>query len=121
VYGYAIFSLAIAMAVACSAYAGVARARMWPIGEWLSSSASLPRIGAIITILWVVVKSYVVFSWWSPLIISTVGFSLAFALTFAMREKIQCVIVPGIFISFILAALYVSERLPFGFVSRLFE
>jgi hypothetical protein len=119
--GYMIFIYSMAMAVVCISYDSMARAKGWPVGEVLAKDASLPKIGAFITTLWIIGKSFMVFSWWSPIVIVIVGWILAFALVMMLRKNVQFVGIIGVFPSLIFTILYISEEKPFGMLHKLFS
>jgi hypothetical protein len=91
---------------------------MWPIGALLASDASVPKLCAFVAVLWALVKAFIVFSWWSPLAVLAIGWLIALALVFTLRTHVQWLLVPGVFVTFILSILYVSEERPFGFLSN---
>ncbi len=119
--GYTIFICSMAMAIACISYDSMARAKGWPVGEILAKDASLPKIVAFITVLWILAKSFMVFSWWSPVLILVVGWFLAFALVVILRKNVQFVCIIGIFPAFVFTILYVSEETPFGMLHKIFS
>lgn len=117
--GHLIFVVAVAFAIVCISYQSFARARGWPVGELLSRDASVPRIFAFVTIVWALVKSFLLFHWWSPLLIVVVGWSLAFTLTMILKKHAQTLCILGLVPGLICTILYVSERRPFGLLHRL--
>lgn len=119
--GYVIFISSMALAVICISYDSMARAKGWPVGEILSKDASLPKIVAFITALWVLGKSFMVFHWWSPIVILVMGWGLAFALTMTLKKNVQFVCTLGIFPALVFTILYVSEGKPFGMLHKLFS
>lgn len=118
-YGYIIFILSMAAALICMSYSQMARASGWPVGEILSKETSLPKIAAFITLLWVIGKSFMVFQWWSPLIIIVIGWIVAFVLTRVLRENVQFIGIIGIFPMLLMTVLYTSETKPLGMLSNL--
>jgi hypothetical protein len=96
----------------------MAQAKGWPVGEILHKHASLPKIAAFITALWILGKSFVIFAWWSPIVILMVGWMSAFLLVMALRQNVQVLAVAGIFPALVLTILYVSEDKPFGMLHR---
>lgn len=119
--GYMIFIFSMAMAVICISYASMARANGWPVGATLSKDASLPKITALITALWILGKSFMVFQWWSPIAILIIGWILAFALTMMFKKNVQFMGVLGVFPAFVFTVLYASESKPFGMLHTLFS
>jgi hypothetical protein len=119
--GYAIFICSMAMAVACISYDSMARAKGWSVGEILAKDASLPKITAFITALWILGKSFMVFSWWTPIVILIVGWFLALALVMMLRKNVQFVCIIGIFPSLVFTILYISEEKPLGMLHKLFS
>ena len=119
--GYLIFIFSMAMAVICISYDSMAHTKGWPVGEILSKDASLPKIAAFITALWVLVKSFMTFYWWSPIVILIAGWLLAFVLTMMFRKNVQFVCVLGIFPALVFTILYISEQKPFGMLHKLFS
>jgi len=119
--GYVIFIFSMAMAVICISYDSMARAKGWPVGEILSKDASLPKITAFITALWILGKSFMVFQWWSPIAILFIGWILAFALTMMFKKNVQFVGVLGVFPALVFTTLYISETKPFGMLHKLFS
>jgi hypothetical protein len=120
VYGYIIFSASMAAAVVCMSYSLMARQNGWPVGEILSKDASVPKIAAFITALWVIGKSFMVFQWWSPLAIVVLGWLLAFILTMVLKKNVQFLGVLGIFPALVFTILYLSESKPFGMLHAIF-
>lgn len=119
--GYVIFTCSMAIALICISYDSMARSKGWPVGEILSKDASVPKIVAFVTVLWVLGKSFATFHWWSPIIILIAGWFLAFALTMALRKNVQFLCVLGIFPAFLFTVIYVSENKPFGLFHKLFS
>ncbi|KAF3977718.1 MAG: hypothetical protein HFP77_05415 [Methylococcales symbiont of Iophon sp. n. MRB-2018] len=119
--GYIIFICSMAMAVICISYDSMARAKGWSVGEILSKDASLPKIAAFITALWVLGKSFMTFYWWSPILILVAGWILGFVLTMMLRKNVQFIGILGIFPALVLTILYISEQKPFGMLHKLFS
>ena len=119
--GYIIFISSMALAITCMSYDSMARPKGWPVGEILSKDASMPKIAAFITALWALVQSFLVFSWWSPLVILILGWFLAFFLTMSLKKNVQFVCIVGIFPALILTILYISEEKPFGMLHKIFS
>jgi CHASE2 domain-containing sensor protein len=109
----------MAVAVVCISYSSMARQNGWPVGEILSKDASVPKIAAFITALWIVGKSFVVYQWWSPLIIVFIGWFVAFVLTMVLRQNVQFVGVLGIFPALAFTILYLSESKPLGMLQSI--
>ena len=120
-YGHIIFVVSMGVAVICISYDSMARAKGWPVGELLSKDASVPKIAAIITALWVVGKSFMVFQWWSPLIILVIGWVLAFLLTMSLKKNVQFIGILGIYPALALTILYLSESKPLGMLHDIFS
>lgn len=120
-YGYIIFIISMAIAVVCISYNSMARVKGWPVGEILSKDASVPKIGAMITALWVLGKSFLVFQWWSPLVILVIGWLLAFLLTMILKKNVQFVGILGVFPTLTLTILYLSESKPLGMLHGIFN
>jgi hypothetical protein len=108
-------------AVICISYCPMARQNGWPVGEILSKDGAMPKIAAFITALWVVGKSFMVFQWWSPIVIVAIGWLVAFILTVALKEGVQFVGVLGIFPALAFTILYLSESKPFGMLHAIFS
>ena len=121
VVGYIIFICSMAIAVICISYDSMALAKGWPVGEILAKDASLPKIAAFITALWILGKSFMIFNWWSPIVILIAGWILAFVLTMIIRKNVQFVGVLGIFPSLAFTILYISDQKPFGILHKLFN
>ncbi len=119
--GYIIFILSMGIAVSCISYETIARERGWAVGEICSQDASLPKIIAFVTIIWILGKSFMVFNWWSPIVIFITGWLLAFIMTMALKKNIQFISILGIFPSLFFAILYISEEKPFGMLHQLFS
>lgn len=119
--GYFIFIFSMALAITCISYNGMARSKGWPVGELLVEDASLPKIVAFITALWVIGKSFIIFNWWSPIAILIVGWITAFIITMSLKKYAQSICIIGIFPAFILTVLYFSEEKPFGWVHNIFS
>ena len=117
--GYFIFICSMALAVICISYDTMARSKGWPIGLVLSKDASLPKIVAFITALWVIGKSFMIFHWWSPIVILILGWLLAYLITISLKTYAQFICIIGIFPAFIFTILYMSEAKPFGFLHRI--
>ena len=95
--GYIVFIIAMVISISCISYSGIAQSKGWPVGKLLDKDASLLKIVAFMTILWIVVKSFIIFHWWSPLIILFSGWILALFLTFILKKSTQFVCILGIF------------------------
>jgi len=121
VYGHIIFIVSMVAAVICISYCPMARQNGWPVGEILSKDGAMPKIAAFITALWVVGKSFMVFQWWSPIVIVAIGWLVAFILTVALKEGVQFVGVLGIFPALAFTILYLSESKPFGMLHAIFS
>lgn len=119
--GYAIFSGTVAFSLMCVSYEIMAQRYEWPIGAILARPLSLPKIVALVSGVYAFGKSFVVFEWWSPLVVLVIGQSLAFVLTMALKKNAQAVSIIGVFLGFILTALYASESRPLGFLQTLFS
>lgn len=119
--GYIIFILSMVMAVSCISYDSMARTKGWSVGEILAKDASLPKIAAFVTAPWILVKSFMVFSWWSPIVILIVGWLLAFILVMMLRKNVQFVCIIGIFPALFFTILYISEEKPLGMLHKLFS
>lgn len=111
----------MAVAVVCISYDSMARAKGWPVGGILSKDGSVPKIAAIITALWVLGKSFMVFQWWSPLVILVIGWLLAFVLTMILKKNVQFIGVLGVFPALALTILYLSESKPLGMLNVIFS
>ena len=109
------------LAITCVAYDSMAQSKGWPAGEILSKDASFPKIVAFITILWVLGKSFMVFQWWSPIVILILGWILSFILTITLKKNVQLICIPGVFPAFIATTLYISEAKPFGIFHNIFS
>ena len=120
-YGYIIFSVSMALAVVCISYSSMARQNGWPVGEILSKDTSVSKIAAFVTALWVVVKAFMVFQWWSPLVILVIGWLVGFILTMALKQNVQFLGLLGIFPAFLFTILYLSESKPFGMLHTIFS
>jgi hypothetical protein len=119
--GYVIFICSMAMAVICISYDSMARTKGWPVGEILYKDASLPKITAFITALWILGKSFMAFQWWSPVVIFIFGWILAFTLTMMFKKNVQLVGILGVYPALIFSILYISESKPFGMLHKLFS
>lgn len=118
--GYIIFICAISSAVICISYDTMARTKGWAIGEILLKDASYPKIASLITVAWVLIKSFIAFNWWSPILILITGWLLALFFTMILKKNVQILGLLSIFPMFILTVLYVSESRPCGFLHNLF-
>ncbi len=119
--GYIIFVCSMALAITCISYDSMARTKGWPVGEILSKGASLPKIAAFITALWVLGKSFMVFQWWSPIVIIALGWVLAYFLTMTFKKNVQFICILGIFPALVFTILYISETKPFGVLHNIFS
>ena len=111
----------MALAITCISYDTMARSKGWPVGEILSKDASLPKIAAFITALWVIGKSFMIFHWWSPIAILILGWLMAFLITMAFKKNAQFVCILGIFPALLFTILYISEEKPFGMFHKIFS
>ena len=111
----------MAIAITCISYDMMARSKGWPVGAILAKDASVPKIVAVITALWVLGKSFMIFQWWSPIAIFIMGWILAFILTMLLKKNMQFVCVLGIFPAWVLTILYISESKPFGMLHNIFN
>ncbi len=118
--GYMIFTGAMAVAIMCISYDSMARAKGWPVGEILAQDAGLPKILAFVTAGWVLVKSFMVFSWWSPFAILVAGWLLAFVVTNELQKNTQFLCLAGVVPAMVLVVLYMSEDKPFGMLHKIF-
>ena len=119
--GYVIFISAMVISISCISYSGIAQAKGWPVGMLLHKEASLPKIAAFITVLWILVKSFIIFHWWSPFVILISGWILALVLTYTIKKNVQFVCILGVFPSLIFTILYISEAKPFGLLHKIFS
>lgn len=119
--GYFIFSATVALGTMCIAYDGVARAKGWPVGSILSNAASIPKLAALVSVLWALGKSLWLFSWWSPIVIWLAGTFVAFVAMFLLKRHAQTPAIIGPFVCLFLTAGYVSEDTPLGALHRLFS
>jgi len=99
----------------------MARSKGWPVGEILAKDASLPKITAFLTAIWVIVQSFITFNWWSPIAILILGWIFAFLLTMTLKKNIQFICIVGIFPALFFTILYISEDKPFGMLHKLFS
>lgn len=118
---YLIFVGSMAFAVICISYDSIARAKGWPVGEVLSNDASLPKIIALITAIWILAKSFLVLEWWSPFAILALGWFIAFILTMALRKHVQFLGILGVFPALFFTIIYISESKPFGMLYSMFS
>lgn len=118
--GYAIFVGSMAVSIICVSYDAMARSKGWPVGDLLSRPDSLPKITALVTALWVIGKSFFLWSWWSPALILIIAWIAAFILTMSLKKYAQVVAIVGIFPALLFAILYVSEDRPLGMLHRIF-
>lgn len=116
--GYIIFICSMAMAILCITYDSMARAKGWPVGVLLSKDASLPKITAFITAIWILIKSFLILHWWSPIVILIAGWFLGFFLTMLIRKMVQPICIIGIFPAFLFTILYISEDKPLGWLHK---
>lgn len=119
--GYIIFIFSIGLALACLAYDTTARSEGWSVGTILAKDASLPKIASYMTVLLILVKSFIIFSWWSPLVILIISFFLAFYFVMILKENVQILCIYGIFPALVFSILYISEKRPFGMLHILFS
>ena len=119
--GYSIFIFAVGISFACVSYGVMARSNGWPVGAILASDASIPKLAALVTVVWASVKSFMMFQWWSPFFVLVAGWIFAFFLTMTFKKNVQIVCVIGVFPSFVATVLYVSESRPFGFLHNIFS
>ena len=117
--GYSIFIVSVALSIACISYSIMARSNGWPVGAILAKDTATPKIAGFVTALWALVKTFVVFHWWSPIVVLVSGWLLALAITMAMKKNTQILCILGVFPAFIFTSLYVSESKPLGFLHRL--
>jgi len=119
--GYVIFTLAVAISIACISYDTMARSKGWPVGGVLEKDYSIPKIAAFVTALWALGKAFFVFQWWSPLLVLGLGWLIGFILTMALKRHAQVLCILGVFPAFFFTVVYISEEKPFGFLHRLFS
>ena len=119
--GYFIFICSMALAITCISYDTMARSNGWPVGEILAKYASFPKITAFITALWVIGQSFMVFNWWSPIVIIILGWVLALIITMSLKKNVQFVCIIGIFPALVFTILYISEEKPFGMLHNIFS
>lgn len=119
--GYIIFIVSMAIAIMCISYDTMAKSKGWPSSEILSKNASLPKIAAFITALWICVKSFFVFHWWSPIVILILGWVFAFIMTILFKKNTQFICILGIFPAMLFTILYISESEPFGIIHKIFN
>jgi hypothetical protein len=120
-YGYIIFIVSMAVSIVCISYDSMARAKGWPVGEILSNDESVPKIAAMISVLLTLGKSFMMFHWWSPLVILLCGWLLALILTMTLKKNVQFIGVIGIFPALAITAMYLSESKPFGMLHYIFR
>jgi len=118
--GYTIFICAMAIAIACISYAPMAEQAGWPIGEILHRGGSIPNIIAFLTIPWIIVKSFILYHWWSPLVIVAIGWLLALVLTMTLKKNVQFLCVFGIWIAFLLTVSYFPGAKPSAILHHIF-
>ena len=99
----------------------MARARGWPVGETLDEDVSIPKIFAFVAAPWVLVKAFIVFYWWSRVLVIVLGWALAFLVTMLLKKHTHVLCVLGIIPAFVFAVLYHSEQNPFASISLIFE
>ncbi len=75
----------------------------------------------MVTALWALGKSFVVFEWWTPILVFVLGSVLAFVVTFTLKQWTQLLCTLGIFPALFFTVIYVSEEKPLGFLHRLFS
>ena len=119
--GYIIFICSMTLALICISYDTMAKPKGWPTGEILSKDASMPKIAAFITALWVLGNSFIVFHWWSPILIFILGWVTAFILTMTLKKRVQLICIIGIFPALVFTILYTSETKPFGILHSIFS
>lgn len=117
--GYIIFTATISLAWICISYKDFALKSGWPIGTILNNDTSLPKLMSIVALLWALVKSVLVYNWYSFLIVGILGFFIAFTLTSLFKKNVQFLGVIGIFPMWFLTIIYNSEEAPFGFFHNL--
>jgi hypothetical protein len=119
--GYTIFLVSMVISISCISYSGIAQSKGWPVGMLLHKDASFPKIAAFVTALWVLVKSFIIFHWWSPIIILVSGWLIALIFVFTLKKNVQFISIFGVFPSLILTILYISETKPFGILHKIFS
>lgn len=105
-YGYIIFTAAVAIAAICLSYDSMAKSMKWPVGDILGRDTGLAKITAFITVAWCVLKAFTMLPWWSPATILLAGWFLAFILTMTFRRYVQYIGVIGVFPAFLTAIIY---------------
>lgn len=119
--GYTIYIFAVSVAVCCMSYDTLAVQKGWPVGEILAKDASLPKITAIITVLWAMAKSFLIFHWWSPILVLVVGWFFAFGITNLLQKHTQIFCIIGIYPALLFTIFYISEDKPLGIIHKLFS
>ncbi|MEI6300951.1 MAG: hypothetical protein WCR74_05865 [Betaproteobacteria bacterium] len=117
--GYAIFSATLAFSIMCVAYSGMAKSYGWPVGTILAEGASIPKVMAFVGGILSVVRSFVVYEWWTPVVVIVIGQVVAFILLMTFKGKAQAICVVGTVLGFFFTSLYQSESRPFGFFHAL--
>lgn len=98
----------------------MARALGWPTGEILANNGSIPEMLAFLVVIWIVVKSFILFHWWRPILISIAAWLLALILVMTLKAYVQHLCIIGIVPAFVFVILYVSEKKPIGMASKIF-
>ncbi len=85
----AILVLAVAGAFTIIGYEDHARGQGWPVGAWLSGSATPLKIAAMLVIPLALWKAWYLWPWWSALLVAIAGVALSFIASVTLRSRVQ--------------------------------
>ena len=104
-FEYIIFILSMSISVICISYSLYAIGVGWTVGEILSKDDSIVKIVSFINGIWILIKTFLMFNWWTPIIIFLVGWALGFILIIIFKQKVQWIGIIGICPAFILTTI----------------
>jgi hypothetical protein len=88
-------------------YEDHAEMKGWPVGSWLSGDTSLMKLLSVVCMLSAIVISFMVFSWWSPLVVILAGICVGFLASQLLKSWVQLPAIVGVAAGFVLCPLWV--------------
>lgn len=104
---YAVLAVTFGSGFIAIGYDIQARSRGWPVGEWLSGDAPVMKIVAFVTMVGTLGISFVVFRWWSPIVVFGLGVAFGFFATQLLKSKVQVLAILGTVVGWVLCLFYV--------------
>lgn len=114
--GHIIFIFTVAIGLACVSYEIMARNYGWPVGEVFAKTLSIPKLFGFFGAIYALIKSFLIFYWWTPFVVLVFAQFLAFGIVMVFKKNTQIVCIFGVFLGFIFTVLYTSESTPLGFL-----